>query len=93
MIRKTCEFLEKPLSDSQVEILTEHLSFENMKKNPSVNYEDIVSNMRNLHGSFHDSKFMRKGKVGSYKDEMTPEMVRKFDAWIEKNKICGLYEN
>lgn len=64
-----------------------------MRNNPSVNYEDIVSNMRNLHGTIHDSKFMRKGQVGSYKDEMTPEMVAKLDAWIEENKITGLYEN
>lgn len=64
-----------------------------MRKNPSVNYEDIVSNMRNLHGTFHDSKFMRKGQVGSYKEEMTLEMVEKLDAWIAENKIIGLYEN
>lgn len=63
-----------------------------MKNNPSVNYEDIVGNMRKMHGKVHDSKFMRKGKVGSWKEEMTPEMIAKMDAWMEKNQIQGLYE-
>ncbi len=93
IIRKTADFLGRDLTNQQVEKLTDHLSFESMRKNPSCNYEDIVSNMRNLHGTFHDSKFMRKGQVGSYKEEMTPEMVEKLDAWIAQNKIIGLYEN
>lgn len=63
-----------------------------MKNNPAVNYEDIVGNMRKMHGKNHDSKFMRKGKVGSWKDEMTPEMSAKLDAWIAQNKIDGLYD-
>lgn len=36
-------------------------------------------------------KFIRKGKVGSYREEMTQEMAEKCDTWIrerlEKNKI------
>jgi len=64
-----------------------------MKNNPSVNYEDVVGNMRKMHGTDHNSKFFRKGKVGSWKDEMTPEMVAKLDAWIAENKIEGLYES
>lgn len=75
-----------------MKILEKHLSFESMKNNPSVNYEDIVGNMRKMHGKVHDSKFMRKGKVGSWKDEMTPEMIQKLDEWSLANKIEGLYE-
>jgi len=93
IIRQTAEFVGKTLSDEQVNILEKHLSFESMKNNPSVNYEDIVGNMRKMHGTAHNSKFMRKGKVGSWKDEMTPEMVAKLDAWIAENKIEGLYES
>ncbi|CAL8122462.1 unnamed protein product [Orchesella dallaii] len=92
VIRQTANFLGVTLTDEKVERLTDHLSFESMRKNPAVNYEDIVCNMRNLHGSYHESKFMRKGKVDSWKDEMTPEMVEKLDAWVAKNKINGLYE-
>lgn len=92
IIRQTADFLGKPLTDEQVNILEKHLSFDSMKNNPSVNYEDIVGNMRKMHGKVHDSKFMRKGKVGSWKEEMTPEMIAKMDAWMEKNQIQGLYE-
>lgn len=64
-----------------------------MKNNPSVNYEDVVGNMRKMHGTVHNSKFMRKGKVGSWKDEMTPEMIAKLDAWTANNQIPGLYDS
>lgn len=64
-----------------------------MKTNPSVNYEDVVTKMRQLHGSNHDSQFMRKGKVGSWKEEITPEMNAKLDAWISKYKIPDLYDS
>lgn len=93
IILQTAKFLGKELTQDQVSQLTHHLSFEQMSKNPAVNYEDVVSNMRNLHGTFHDSKFMRKGQVGSYKEEMTPEMLEKFDKWSERNRINGLYDN
>lgn len=93
IIRKVAAFLDKTLTDEQVERLREHLSFESMQKNPAVNYENMVADLRNLYGVQNDSKFMRKGQVGSYKDEMTPDMVAKLDAWTAKNKIIGLYEN
>lgn len=31
------------------------------------------------------TNFMRKGKIGSYKDEMSKEYEKKFDDWIQKS--------
>lgn len=35
----------------------------------------------------HDvNRFIRKGKVGGYKDEMSEEYVVKFDKWMNDNE-------
>lgn len=91
MILNTARFLGKTLTPEQVTELAEHLSFKNMKVNPFVNQECVVENLRKIHGRTHNSQFMRKGKVGSWKEELSPETVAKMDAWIEANKIEGLF--
>ena len=42
VIRRTAEFLDKTLTDEEVELLAEHLSFKNMKSNKAVNKEEFV---------------------------------------------------
>jgi hypothetical protein len=79
------------MSPEQIQELAEHLSFEKMKNNPFVNQEGVVENLRKIHGRTHNSHFMRKGKVGSWKEELSPEIVAKMDHWIAHNKIEGLY--
>ena len=46
VIRKTAGFLDKKLSEEDVTRLAEHLSFQNMEKNKSVNKEDFTENAR-----------------------------------------------
>lgn len=83
-IRKIATFLEKKLTDEQVNRLEKHLSFESMKYNPYVNYEDFFK-LVNLKGSF-----MRSGTVGSYKQMMSSELIEKFDKWtLENTKGTG----
>ncbi|KAJ8935118.1 hypothetical protein NQ318_004495, partial [Aromia moschata] len=41
-IRKVADFLEKKLTDEQIEQLMDHLSFEKFKNNQSVNCEQLV---------------------------------------------------
>ena len=43
VIRKVSGFLNKNLTEDAVSKLTEHLAFNNMKKNQAVNNEDIVA--------------------------------------------------
>lgn len=62
-----------------------------MKKNPAVNYEAVVEINRTFNLIDAEGQFMRSGKVGEWKDKMTPELIDKFDAWTEKNlKGTGL---
>lgn len=77
-IIKVAKFLNiNTLDDKKIENLVNHLSFESMKNNISVNYEAT--------DEFKGGKFMRSGTVGSYKAIMTPEIIAAFDKWIGEN--------
>ncbi|XP_046383783.1 luciferin sulfotransferase-like [Ischnura elegans] len=82
VVGKVCKFLDKKMpSDEDLKALCNHLSFDSMKANDAVNYECLVEKKR----SSTDQHFMRKGKVNAWKEEMSPEDVKRFDDWIEKN--------
>ncbi|KAL1491374.1 hypothetical protein ABEB36_011981 [Hypothenemus hampei] len=86
-IRKVAEFLDKNISDEHLATLADHLSFENMKNNPAVNYDWLVkmSNMAKRDGGM--APFMRQGKVGGYKEVLTKEMIEKFEIWTKEHTI------
>lgn len=76
-----CEFLGKSLTDSQLKAIVEWCSFENMKKNPTVNY-DWYKEI----GFFRkDGDFMRKGQVGDWLNHFSKNDSLKMDEIIEKN--------
>ncbi|XP_071445167.1 luciferin sulfotransferase-like [Hetaerina americana] len=86
VIRRVSKFMGKEqLNEEDLKVLCDHLSFKSMKSNNAVNYEHIVKPKRNS----ADQHFMRKGEVDSWKEEMSPEDIEHFDAWIEKN-LSGL---
>ncbi|KRT80645.1 hypothetical protein AMK59_5912 [Oryctes borbonicus] len=87
VIRKVAKFLDKEIRDDQMEKLTKHLSFEEMKKNAAVNFEGHVSCIKECMGSDYTAtgSFMRAGQAGNYKAEMTKEMIDIMDKWIEEN--------
>jgi hypothetical protein len=85
VIRQVSLFLERPLTDEQVEILNQHLTFDKMKQNPAVNYEELFAPIKKNRKIGEEEKFMRKGIVGDYKNAMSADMIRAFDEWIEKN--------
>jgi len=80
------------LVDDQLLILEDHLSFENMKKNRAVNYEPFIELFcKSINVPFGEKNFIRNGIVGEGKTKMTPEFVKIFDEWEEKNlKDSGL---
>ncbi|KAF2893957.1 hypothetical protein ILUMI_12215 [Ignelater luminosus] len=89
IIGKVANFLEIQLTEEQIEILTKHLSFESMKKNNAVNWEDYVGLLRKNNFVYEENgSFIRTGKVKQYKEELSPEIIEQFDAWIKKN-IAG----
>ncbi|XP_046383771.1 luciferin sulfotransferase-like isoform X2 [Ischnura elegans] len=86
VIRKVSKFLGKEqLNDKDMKTLCDHLSFDSMKTNSSVNYEFAVDKTQNLGLSQGEQRFMRKGKVNSWKEEISPDVAERFDAWIENN--------
>lgn len=85
VVRRTARFLEKDLSEEQIDTLTNHLSFESMKNNPSVNYELVTDMNKKFNLVDYEGEFMRSGSVGGYKAAMTPEMVDEFNRWIQRN--------
>lgn len=71
--------------------MCEHLKFDRMQTNSSVNLDPLLDKMnfgfRDVqNGSANDSsKFIRKGKIGDWKNYFSEEMTKKFDEWIELN--------
>ncbi|XP_046610967.1 luciferin sulfotransferase-like [Neodiprion virginianus] len=91
VIRKTAEFLGKVLTNEQLTLLTDHLSFASMKANPAVNYEDVIEFNKELKLIDYDGKFMRSGTVDQWKGQMSSEVIKQFDDWINENlKDTGL---
>lgn len=85
MVRKMSEFLEKKLSDKQVDMLCQHLSFENMKNNRAVNYEEVIELNKKYKLVQAEGTFMRSGTVGEWKAKLTSEWVERFDCWTQAN--------
>uniref|UniRef100_A0A1B0GND5 Sulfotransferase domain-containing protein n=1 Tax=Phlebotomus papatasi TaxID=29031 RepID=A0A1B0GND5_PHLPP len=86
VIKKTAKFLGKSLSENQILELADYLSFAKFSKNPSVNMEGILKNFEKTIGSKrpdNDYNFVRKGVVGGFKEEMTPELIDRFNKWTE----------
>jgi hypothetical protein len=80
------------LSDLELQGIVEHLSFDKMKANPSVNFEGYAKRAVRDLGVTQQGTFMRRGVTGSWKTEIPPHLLVKLDSWIEKNGIPGLYE-
>ncbi|KAJ3621882.1 hypothetical protein MTP99_002433 [Tenebrio molitor] len=58
VIRRVSQFLQKTLTDEQIEVLVHHLDFESLKNNPAVNYTPEHERLGKLRPK---SKIIRKG--------------------------------
>ncbi|XP_043276423.1 luciferin sulfotransferase-like [Venturia canescens] len=90
VIRETAHFLGKSKdgtydNDEKMQPLLEHLSFESMKNNSAVNYEDVVDVNRKLKLIEADGKFMRSGQKDQWKSQMAQEVIEKFDNFTRTN--------
>ncbi|XP_076295565.1 sulfotransferase 2 [Lasioglossum baleicum] len=83
-IRRTAKFLGKTASEEQIKGLCEHLEFSKMAANPAINLEHIMPQK----DVPEDSKFIRKGKVGDWRNYMSQELSQRFDEWTER-KLSG----
>lgn len=82
--------VERKLTDQDIGKLCEHVQFEKMEQNPSVNLESIVFRdpvvKKNVnHETYRKIKFIRKGQVGDWQNYLKPDLNAKFDKWIHEN--------
>lgn len=93
VVRSTAKFLGKSYTEAEYEKLLQHLSFESMRGNSSVNYDEITEYLTRLHGRERKTHFIRKGKVGSWKEELSSDSIEKLDKWIQGNKVDGIWKS
>ncbi|XP_059166322.1 sulfotransferase 1E1-like isoform X2 [Physella acuta] len=68
-------FLNKPLTETQVDLIVQHCSFASMKDNKAVNYDWL----KDVGAAKHNENFMRKGQVGDWKNHLSQEVIEKLD--------------
>ncbi|CRL02069.1 CLUMA_CG015599, isoform A [Clunio marinus] len=84
-IQKVADFLGVEISSENFVKVKEHLKFDNMKKNKACNNTLFFEKVNEIYKKRTDTdKFIRRGKAGGYKDEMSQEYIEKFDKWMEK---------
>ena len=76
VVLKVAAFLGKELTAQQVADIAEHCDFQQMRRNPATN----ASQMPKVAG---ETDFMRKGKVGDWRNYLSEEQNRRMDAWID----------
>uniref|UniRef100_G3QEU7 Sulfotransferase n=1 Tax=Gorilla gorilla gorilla TaxID=9595 RepID=G3QEU7_GORGO len=86
-IQKILEFVGRSLPEETVDLMVEHTSFKEMKKNPMTNYTTVPREFMD-----HSiSPFMRKGMAGDWKTTFTVAQNERFDAdYVEKMAGCSL---
>ncbi|KAJ2952897.1 hypothetical protein O0L34_g7260 [Tuta absoluta] len=82
-VRKVAGFLNKELNEEQIARLCDHLSFDNFKKNKSVNF-DAGAQINGIVVAGEQS-FIRKGKAGGWRDYFDEEMKRQSETWMRQN--------
>ncbi|XP_022917515.2 luciferin sulfotransferase-like [Onthophagus taurus] len=87
-IRKVANFLGKDLNTEQVAGLQRHLCFENMQRNKAVNFQPMIEAFKNMKLYKEcPGSFMRKGIVGSHKDELSQDIIKIMNTWIAQNTL------
>ncbi|XP_017031992.1 luciferin sulfotransferase-like [Drosophila kikkawai] len=82
VVKRLSRFLGyKDLSDCEMEKLLNHLNFKNMKESKFGNHTNFFKSAYETKDNFD---FMRRGIIGSYKDELSSEQVDKIDKWTQR---------
>ncbi|XP_069898631.1 sulfotransferase 1A1-like [Dipodomys merriami] len=86
-IRKILDFLGRSVPEETIDLIVQHTTFKEMKKNPMTNYTTIPSH----HMDHSVSPFMRKGITGDWKNTFTEAQNKRFDAhYADKMAGCDL---
>ncbi|GBP84991.1 Cytosolic sulfotransferase 3 [Eumeta japonica] len=76
-IRRVCQFLNTSYSEAQIQILAEHLNFDNLKKNKTVNSLSSDDN-----GKKNGNQFLRNGQSGSWVKHFDEKMVLQAEEYL-----------
>lgn len=87
-LRMISNFLEKPLNDSDLPRLMEHLSFDNFKKNRAVNSSNLQD--KDIFDKTAPD-FIRKGKVDK-NTEVTSSMEKQINDMMVRHGLDLIFE-
>ena len=80
-LAKLCRFLGKEVDETKLQKIEKWCHFDNMKKNPMVNYEWFKTL-----GLFRkDGDFFRKGKVGDWLHHFSTKDSKEYDLMVREN--------
>ncbi|XP_078504636.1 amine sulfotransferase-like [Lissotriton helveticus] len=74
-VLKICDFLEKELTEDAVNVVVQRATFKTMATEKGANYESLKENILET----SQGRFLRKGKIGDWKNTMTVAQNEKFD--------------
>ncbi|KAL5280699.1 hypothetical protein ACFFRR_004608 [Megaselia abdita] len=83
--KEISEFLENPCSDDILDKAVDHLSFQSMKNSKAG--QTLQKIMEDIHGTSGEFKFIRRGEIGSHKDELPEGYSEKMDNWSERSLV------
>ncbi|XP_010134821.1 PREDICTED: sulfotransferase 1 family member D1-like [Buceros rhinoceros silvestris] len=82
-VQKILRFLGKEMAEEMVERILHHTSFQEMKKNPSANYNSVPTALMD-----HSiSPFLRKGIIGDWKNHFTVAQNERFNQHYQKHMM------
>jgi len=90
VVKQTAKFLGKNFTQQQIDELCEHLSVDKMRANPACNNDSLVEMAKSVNGNGKasgDFRFIRRGEVGSYKDDFTLELNQKFENFTQQSSL------
>ena len=82
VVRKVAEFLEKPVTAGEAEDIAKHTDFKSMKQNPGCNFRHWEKSR--MIKATEEGAFMRKGKVGDWRNHFKAEESDKFMKWANE---------
>lgn len=84
-LRNICKFLETPYTEELLDEAVVYLSFDKMKNSKAnrESKETFLKQLTKLGWKDPEFDFYRKGKVGSFKEELPEGYAEKIDAWSD----------